>query len=539
MARLDFTAGLPSGVTVSSSPAGFARNSTATPLTSFSANAGRRTNLGIMLEPATTNGMHNGKTPGSTSNYSLINSFTTNTLVTAPDGTTTARRLATSSNPAGWYTIDNNLSGSVCRSLYFKPVSGSMTIWLGSDQTGRSEGYIKIVSDTQSISTVGTVTSYGVEAVGGGWYRCWCIYSTTYTNTILYMNGSGTVDIWGDQQENTLANNRPSSFIDSGASNTNRAADVVTWTVPAGVTSLTYTFDDGSTQVVSVSPGAYTFPTNLNRQQIKYVDYTSPGYTLAATTGSVPLTQVSTGLKRGFYAGVTKATMALTGVTAGTLRGFKTAVTQAAMALTPTPVGALYGRLLGVTKATMALTGVATGVLYKRVVAVTKASMGLAAQAVNLTYSGITSTYKLTITAASMALTAVSTGFKWTHVLGVTKAAMALTGVSTGTLYNRLLGATKAALALTAVSVNTVYGHVLAVTKASMALAATSVATFRGRALAVVSGALALTPVAVGTLRGYAIAVTQASVSLVQQGLNLLRIGGAVVAKGASLLIGL
>lgn len=45
-----------------------------------------------------------------------------------------------------------------------------------------------------------------------------------------------------------------------------RAADAVSTTLPAGATSVTFTFDDGSTQAINgLSAGPYTIPTNLNR----------------------------------------------------------------------------------------------------------------------------------------------------------------------------------------------------------------------------------------------------------------------------------
>lgn len=48
-----------------------------------------------------------------------------------------------------------------------------------------------------------------------------------------------------------------------------RNADAVSFTVPNGASKITYTFDDNSTQQVTVTPGQYTIPTNLNRPYIK------------------------------------------------------------------------------------------------------------------------------------------------------------------------------------------------------------------------------------------------------------------------------
>jgi VCBS repeat-containing protein len=84
---LDFTAGIPAGVTVTSSPAvGYVKNSSGV-IAQFSANAGRRTDLGIMIEPAATNLKLRSGELGSatTANYSLAN-VTVGSAFTGVDG---------------------------------------------------------------------------------------------------------------------------------------------------------------------------------------------------------------------------------------------------------------------------------------------------------------------------------------------------------------------------------------------------------------------------------------------------------------------
>ena len=78
---------------------------------------------------------------------------------------------------------------------------------------------------------------------------------------------------WGAQLEVMLAGQRQeaSTYIPTDATAVTRSADQISFTIPAGIASLQYTFDDGSTQTVAVSPGAYTVPTNLNRARIKTI----------------------------------------------------------------------------------------------------------------------------------------------------------------------------------------------------------------------------------------------------------------------------
>lgn len=61
-----------------------------------------------------------------------------------------------------------------------------------------------------------------------------------------------------------------SPILTSGAAAT-RAAESLQFTIPTGVTTLRYTFDDDSTQDVAVVAGFYTVPATLNRRRIKRI----------------------------------------------------------------------------------------------------------------------------------------------------------------------------------------------------------------------------------------------------------------------------
>lgn len=92
-------------------------------------------------------------------------------------------------------------------------------------------------------------------------------------------NGDGVSfnDYWGFNVE--LAGtgyflNNPSSFINTGAGNEVRLADALVINVPVGLTTLTITFDDNTTQVIVTGAGAYALPTNINRPFIKKMIWT-------------------------------------------------------------------------------------------------------------------------------------------------------------------------------------------------------------------------------------------------------------------------
>jgi len=63
----------------------------------------------------------------------------------------------------------------------------------------------------------------------------------------------------------------PSSSILTGSAAATRAADNLSFPLPAGTHNLTYTFDDNSTLVVPGVSGTYTIPTNLPRAHIKSI----------------------------------------------------------------------------------------------------------------------------------------------------------------------------------------------------------------------------------------------------------------------------
>jgi hypothetical protein len=119
-----------------------------------------------------------------------------------------------------------------------------------------------------------------------GWYLCtvsgmrtaigsfpeWYLSDSSAANVrSITVAGTETVHVWGFQLELGASN---SSYIPTTSTAVTRSADVAGLTIPGGVTTLTYTLDDNTTQEVSVSPGAYTIPTTLNRPRIKNINPT-------------------------------------------------------------------------------------------------------------------------------------------------------------------------------------------------------------------------------------------------------------------------
>jgi hypothetical protein len=264
---LDFTSGMPAGVTVNSTPAGYAPASAST-LTAFAANAGRRTALGLLIEPARTNLFTYSNDVGNwtafTSGSGAL-SRATNTI-TAPDGSTTADQITINrSSGFDWAKYAQASFSASATTTY------TWSIWLKA--TGANIGRtvpLALYNGTDypvtNVTLTGTWTRYTVARTTVG--------AVSLETIIGYMNGDGAgigatqFEVWGSQIE---ASSTITSNIDTTTASATRTADDVSFTIPSGISSLLYTFDNDTTQSVSVSPGAYTIPTNLNRAQIKTI----------------------------------------------------------------------------------------------------------------------------------------------------------------------------------------------------------------------------------------------------------------------------
>jgi hypothetical protein len=80
--------------------------------------------------------------------------------------------------------------------------------------------------------------------------------------------GDFTIRVGWPQMEKASFSTSPIATTSAVAS---RAADAVTIALPTGTHTLTFTFDDASTQAVAGLSGNYTIPTNLNRQIINSI----------------------------------------------------------------------------------------------------------------------------------------------------------------------------------------------------------------------------------------------------------------------------
>ena len=291
-----FTSGtLPSGWTLTRASAGTYFNSSgimqtaSTDVARFDYNPVTLAPKGILVEPSKTNMVLQSAKPGTSPWWIVVNNAATLNNASAPDGTTSATKLtgtaATSLGLKQGVTFVNGTTYSV--SAYLKAGStnyGMLNAYDGVKDFGVMFNLASgAVVGNRTDGAVGTPSASGIISVGNGWYYCWFVFvsgGTGSPNSGAQVGGStagnlnfatswtGTLYAWGYQHEAASA---PTSYIDTTTATVTRAADVLSTTIPSGVSQLIYTFDDGSTQTVSVSPGAYTVPTNLNRARIKRI----------------------------------------------------------------------------------------------------------------------------------------------------------------------------------------------------------------------------------------------------------------------------
>ena len=185
----DFTSSIPGGVTVNSSPAGFAKTSSGS-LTSFSANAGRRTDLGLLIEPSATN-LWLSNIDQSTGQWSSPSLGTvTQNNATAPDGTTTADSyLETASNgqhcpyPAAAISVSG--STNYTTSAYVK-------------STGGRHAYIQIANQSFSVASVAFLPPTLIASIYGMNFRVLpeLNWSFGYPFAIVLMIASAITPFW-------------------------------------------------------------------------------------------------------------------------------------------------------------------------------------------------------------------------------------------------------------------------------------------------------------------------------------------------------
>ena len=279
----DFTTGTPpSGITASGAANGTAMQSSgllaAAAAPRFQYNpAAPTTCLGLLVEAAVANVIGYSEAIGGTGWSGYNGGSVTLNAAASPRGDQTASQIGPTQGLGGYYggTGPQIAAGTTrTTSAFFKWVSGPtpLQIAVAGSQLFNNSGGDRVVNfDGQTgafISKSSDVTSYTIEKYPNGWWRVSGTYTTLSASNnapiAVYAGQSGTTYLaWGAQSE--LGAGSTSYIAVAASAAVTRTADAISFSVPSGTGHLTYTYGDGSTQTVAVTPGAYTMPATAGK----------------------------------------------------------------------------------------------------------------------------------------------------------------------------------------------------------------------------------------------------------------------------------
>lgn len=279
---LDFTTGtLPPGVTFTRASTGTYNNSSNI-LATAGVNVARFNYVAgvanLLIEPSATN-LLLGSNDFSITYWAPNTCTITAAQFTGPDGIN-----------SGWVQANTALNGYMSQTFVYSNIPYTASIW-AKRISGTADFQFYLSNIFLAITLTATLTRISAtltpSPAGSG-------------PTLLFdLGASGASNgIFGVQLE---TGSKMTSYIPTTTAAVTRAIDQATFTIPAGVTQLKYTFDDNSTQTVSVSPGSYTIPATLNRANIKTIDTISGSasinfdFTGGVLPGAITFTRASIG----------------------------------------------------------------------------------------------------------------------------------------------------------------------------------------------------------------------------------------------------
>lgn len=262
----DFLSAMPAGST-------YTRVGGATALTAegtvveVAADVPQRTNRGLALEPAVTNLAlrHHAM---EVSPWATLNATVTANAIAAPDGTTTADKVAETATTGahGVYQSCVTVPGQAyTQSCYAKAAErGFLVMTEGNNVT--STAVFNLSTGAVSSVTGNGSPSAAIVALGDGWYRCSLTFTPIAASANLQIRASNAASsagyagtagsgiyAWGAQFE---LGAYATSGIHTAAATALRGLPVFTEIVPAGCTKAVLTYADASTTLVSsLAPG--------------------------------------------------------------------------------------------------------------------------------------------------------------------------------------------------------------------------------------------------------------------------------------------
>lgn len=250
------------------------------------ANTLRRTDRGAYVEPASTNSLRNSTgagavagTPGTLPTnwaFTAVNGLTREVVGVATEGGMSCTDLRVSGTATATTTQQitleaNTQIAAAPGQVWSASVSHRLTAGSNTNVTGYSLRFLERSSGgTALVTGVGVITA--PTSAAAGTQRRTATYTIANASaafvqpTYAFVPAVGAIDftvrLCNPQWE---LSSFATSIIPTSTVAVTRAADVATITVPAGYSLGLYTFDDGTTTALGVTPGAYVIPTSLGK----------------------------------------------------------------------------------------------------------------------------------------------------------------------------------------------------------------------------------------------------------------------------------
>ena len=223
----------------------------------------------LLLEPTVTNLV----------NYSQDFSFWGDNGVTvtlndtiSPDGTMNADKLQSIANNWRRNKVITLISGQTYSFSVYAKLDTTTSTTKAKLEFYRGASGVTATFDLENKTIVNSgLTDPFIKELGNGWYRIGGTFVANGTTGIFYVYPSevygvaGTMFYWGAQAEQSSYS---TSYVPTVSTIVTRTSDVCSVTTPANVTTITETFADNTTNVITTIPTTYIVSNGLIKKII-------------------------------------------------------------------------------------------------------------------------------------------------------------------------------------------------------------------------------------------------------------------------------